>query len=116
MIEEIREHFKKEYPREGCGVIGIVNNEKKWFPCKNIAKVEQNFVMCPEDWFKLRTTVEIHAIVHSHPDDSNEASQHDIDCCNIMGIPYYIFSYPEMELNILEPKEQFTSVFSEKKV
>ena len=33
-----------------------------------------------------------------------EASQYDIDCCNVLGVPYYIFSYPNMELNIIEPE------------
>ena len=34
-FEEIVEHFNAEYPREGCGVIGIVQGKSKWFPCKN---------------------------------------------------------------------------------
>ena len=104
MIEEIQEHFEKQYPREACGVIGIVKGKKKWFPCTNVAKGTDNFIMSSPDYLNIKKQADIFAIVHSHPDDSNEASQYDIDCCNVLGIPYYIFSYPNMELNIIEPK------------
>ena len=104
MIEEIQEHFEKEYPREGCGVIGIVKGKKKWFPCTNTANTNENFVMSSLEYLDIKRRADIFAIVHSHPDATNEPSQHDIDCCNALGIPYYIFSYPEMKLNIIEPK------------
>jgi len=104
MIEEIQKHFEKEYPREGCGVIGIVKGKKKWFPCTNTAATDENFVMSSLEYLDIKRRADIFAIVHSHPDATNEPSQHDIDCCNALGIPYYIFSYPEMELNIVEPK------------
>lgn len=104
MIEEIEKHFEKEYPREGCGVIGIVKGKKKWFPCTNTASTNENFVMSSLEYIDIKRRADIFAIVHSHPDATNEPSQHDIDCCNALGIPYYIFSYPEMDLNIIEPK------------
>jgi proteasome lid subunit RPN8/RPN11 len=104
MIEDIREHFEKEYPREGCGVIGIVKGKKRFFPCRNVAVDEDDFVMSSEDYMHLKQRVDIFAIVHSHPDASNEASENDINNCDALGIPYYIFSYPEMDLNIVEPK------------
>ena len=104
MIEEIQEHFEKEYPREGCGVIGIVQGKKKWFPCANIAEQDEDFIFSSSEYLSIKKQADIFAIVHSHPDASNEPSQHDIDCCNVLGIPYYIFSYPNMELNIIEPE------------
>lgn len=107
MIDDIIEHFEKEYPREGCGVIGIVKGKKKWFPCENLAEGEHNFIISSRDYLKVKQQADILAIVHSHPDGSNEASEHDINCCNALGVPYYIFSYPSMELNILEPKKVF---------
>lgn len=103
MIEEIKTHFESEYPREGCGIIGIVKGRKKWFPCKNVAKGTEDFIMSSEDWFEIKKIADIFAIVHSHPDSSNEASESDINNCNTLGIPYYIFSYPSMELNIVQP-------------
>jgi len=105
MIEEIQEHFEKEYPREGCGIIGIVKGKKKWFPCRNVAEHEDDFVLSSEDYFDVVKRCDILAIIHSHPDASNEPSITDTNYCNALGIPYWIFSYPEMELNIVQPKE-----------
>jgi proteasome lid subunit RPN8/RPN11 len=107
MIEEIKQHFEMEYPREGCGLIGIVKGKKKFFPCKNVAKDDEDFILSSEDYFRVKMQADIFAVVHSHPDDTNEASPYDIENCNHLGLPYYIFSYPEMELNIVEPKEYF---------
>lgn len=107
MIEEIKIHFEQEYPREGCGIIGIVKGKKKWFPCKNIAENENDFILSSDDWFSIKRKADIFAIVHNHINGSNEPSQNDINNCNALGIPYYIFSYPELDLNIVEPKENF---------
>ena len=30
----------------------------------------------------------------------------DIKACNALGIDYYIFSFPEMELNVIKPQTQ----------
>jgi proteasome lid subunit RPN8/RPN11 len=108
VIEEIREHFEKEYPREACGIIGIVKGKKKWFPCENVAEDDDTFILSSDDWFEVKKKADIYAIVHNHPDESNEASEHDINSCNAMGVLYYIFSYPDMELNIVEPEERNT--------
>lgn len=104
MIEEIQQHFEKEYPREGCGLIGVVKGKKRFFPCENVAIDENDFIMSSVDYMKYKKAMDIVGIVHNHPDGSNKPSKADIDNCNAVGIPYYIFSYPEMELNILEPK------------
>tara|TARA_Y100000996_G_C22533839_1_gene647548 strand:- start:51 stop:737 length:687 start_codon:yes stop_codon:yes gene_type:complete len=106
MIEEIQQHFEKEYPREACGVIGIIKGKRQWFPCENLAQGTENFVLSSKDYLNIKSKADILGIVHSHPDASNKASEYDIDCCNALGIPYYIFSYPDMELNIVEPKRR----------
>jgi len=111
MIEDIQDHFSKEYPREGCGIIGIVKGKKKWFPCENVAKSEKDFILSSKDWFAVKQKADIFAIVHSHPDDTNEPSNSDIHNCNALGLPYYIFSYPDMELNIVQPKKHFYPLF-----
>ena len=107
MIEEIKKHFDTEYPREACGIIGIVKGKKKWFPCQNVAESDDDFVMSSEDWFKVKRQADILAIVHNHTNNDNTPSENDINNCNVLGIPYYIFSYPDLELNIVEPKENF---------
>lgn len=107
MIYEIEEHFKKEYPREGCGVIAIVKGKKQWFPCTNIAESDNDFIVSHKEYLEIKKKYDIIAIVHSHVDQSNEPSTQDINSCNALGIPYHIYSYPSMELNIVEPEKNF---------
>jgi proteasome lid subunit RPN8/RPN11 len=107
MIEEIKEHFEKEYPREGCGIIGIVKGEKKWFPCTNIATDDNDFVLSTKEWINVKRQADIFAVVHSHIEQSNEPSSTDVNACNAVGVPYWIFTYPTMELNIVEPAKRF---------
>jgi len=104
VIEQLQEHFEAEYPKEACGIIGVVKGKKRYFPCENVAEDNESFIMSSSDYMKYKRSMDIIAIVHNHPDSDNTPSEGDIDNCNALGIPYYIFSYPEMELNILEPK------------
>lgn len=104
MILDIKEHFDKEYPREGCGIIAVVKGRKQWFPCTNVAEGDEDFVICSQEYLKINRSADIIAIVHSHPDASNEPSLSDINNCNAMGIPYHIFSYPQMDLYLLQPE------------
>ena len=104
MIEEIREHFSNEYPKEACGIIGIVKGKKQYFPCKNLAEEDEDFVLDPSDYISIKRKADIFAIVHDQVDYTNDASENDKKYCNSLGVPYYIFSYPSMELNILEPE------------
>lgn len=111
MLHDIGEHFKEEYPREGCGVISVVKGKKKWFPCTNIAEDGDDFIIDSQEYLKLKRTTDIVAIVHSHPDSSSEPSDTDIKYCNALGIPYYIYSYPNMELTILDPVRDTTDLY-----
>ena len=103
-LVEIQKHFQETYPREGCGILGVQRGELKWFPCVNIADDDQDFVFEPSEYINIAQKCDITAIVHSHPDGNSEASSADIKQCNILGIPYYIFSYPEMELTVIKPE------------
>ena len=104
-LSAIEDHFRSWYPKEGCGVIGDVKGKSKWFPCENLAEEEEDFVMNPDDFHRVSLKSDVIAIVHSHIHSSPEPSYNDIKYCNALGIPYYIFSYPNMELEILKPKK-----------
>lgn len=104
---DIQEHFQKEYPREGCGILGIVKGKLNWFPCTNVAKDLNDFIIDSTQYMKLNRSTDIVGIVHSHPDKSPEPSIVDINNCNALGIPYYIFSFPQMELYKLDPIKNF---------
>ena len=104
MLEEIEKHFEEWYPKEGCGVIAVINGEKKWFPCDNVAQNDNDFVIDSKQYIRIGHQADIIGIVHSHCDASPEPSQNDIKYCNTLNIPYYIFSYPGMEPFYLEPE------------
>ena len=103
-IKDIKNHFKKSAPREACGV--IVNNSDKieYFPITNTAKDAQDFIMDTDEYLDIYYTKEIVGIVHSHVNISCNPSEYDIIQCNAVQIPYYIFSYPSMEMHVLEPQ------------
>tara|TARA_B100001029_G_scaffold33036_1_gene24929 strand:- start:7553 stop:8251 length:699 start_codon:yes stop_codon:yes gene_type:complete len=105
LYKEIEEHFEKEYPREACGVLSVVKGQKQWFPVKNIAEDKNDFIMNSDEYINLMVSTDIIGIVHNHVDSSSEPSETDILACNAMGIPYYIFSYPGMDLTVLQPEE-----------
>lgn len=110
MIDELQDHFRAEYPNEACGIIGIVKGKKQYFPCRNVAESGEEFVMSSSDYFTVKQKADIFAIVHSHPDAECTPSTHDINACNALGVPYYIFSYPEMDLHIQEPVKKFNTL------
>jgi len=110
-IHAIKEHFDKEFPREGCGVLSVIKGKKKWFPITNISPEPDNFILDSDEYIKLLVTTDIVGIVHNHIGDSSEPSQADTNYCNALGIPYYIFSYPDMELTIVEPESNVSDLY-----
>ena len=53
--EQIYEHLDREYPREGCGVIVLENNEHKWYPVTNIAKSDDDFKFARQKFNNIKT-------------------------------------------------------------
>ena len=107
----IKEHFDKEYPKEGCGLLAVVKGKKEWFPITNLADNNDDFIMDSDEYLKVMLSSDIIGIVHNHIDVSHEPSETDIEACNTLGIPYYIFNYPDMDLNILQPKKSFMDLY-----
>lgn len=68
LYDEIYIHLQKELPRECCGIIAKKNEEIKYFPCNNLAKSNQDFILDPEDLVIIEDSdYEPIVIVHSHP-------------------------------------------------
>ena len=107
-LDNIFEHFHKEYPREACGVIGITKGKSKWFPCKNVAEEDLNFIIDSKDYMRASLKSDIVAVVHSHPDISEEPSSVDITQCNYTNLDYYIFSWPIAKMYHLKPEKRVT--------
>jgi len=111
LYTEIKEHFDSVYPQEGCGLITVMKGKKQWVPITNIAEDKDDFLMDSEQYLKYFLSSDIIGIVHNHIGESSEPGETDIEACNTMGIPYYIFSYPDMGLTVVQPKNNTTSLF-----
>jgi proteasome lid subunit RPN8/RPN11 len=105
-LEEIEKHFSTWYPKEACGVFIAVKGKKEWVACDNVSDEEDSFVIDSKQYIAASRRGDIVGIVHSHPDASPEPSENDKKYCNTLGIPYYIFSYPDMDLKIVQPERE----------
>ena len=105
MIDDIFEHAAEEAPRECCGLIIQDGNDKRYIRMKNISENENSFEMDGVAFAPYQLISKILYVVHSHYGEDCRPSQHDIDNCNNLGIPYFIVSYPEKEHYILEPND-----------
>ena len=93
--KEILEYLVSCYPEEGCGIILNKKGKLKFIPCKNEAEDPFNYFKIPaEEYIKASMLGDIHAIVHSHPDDEEGLSEKDIATSNFLGITYIAYSVP----------------------
>ena len=105
LLVDIYTHFDEEYPREACGVLGVRSGKVKFYPVKNVAKVNEDFVMNQQEYLTLLRRVDVVGIVHNHIyQNPVKASDLDRRACNSTGIPYYIFSYPGVEYTVIKPE------------
>jgi proteasome lid subunit RPN8/RPN11 len=104
MIDSIFEHAAECAPRECCGLVIQDGNNKRYIPMENISENENEFEMNPLAFATIQAISKILYVVHSHYDEDCHPSEHDINNCNEIGIPYFIVSYPDKDYTILEPK------------
>ena len=88
--EQIDAHAIRSYPRECCGVVAIVEGQERYFPCRNMAKGTEHFVMHPEDLADAEDAGELVMIVHSHPNATAQPSQGDRVSCELTQLPWMI--------------------------
>ena len=104
MMDEIYAHDGREAPRECCGLVVQDGNNEKYIPFENISTNKDEFEMDGKTFLFHQLNSKIKYVVHSHYDSKCNPSQHDIDNCNSIGIPFLIVSYPEKDYCIVEPK------------
>ena len=105
MLDSIFEHAAQEAPRECCGLVVQDGNDKRYIPIENISENKDDFVMNPLAFVTYQMFSKILYVVHSHYGGDCNPSQHDINNCNEIGIPYLIVSYPDKDYYILEPND-----------
>lgn len=97
------EHFEKEYPREACGLL----YGNKFYPCKNVAQDDNDFQFDAKEYLMyVRALGQPDFIVHTHPDSSSAPSPADTASCNSLGIPFLIYSFPDIsDYTIVQPSK-----------
>ena len=90
MVLQVKEHALREAPQECCGVILVKKGKRKYYPCTNISKEPDSFIIDPNEYTKLSLQGDIEYIVHSHT-TGQEPSEHDLQACNALKIPYLIY-------------------------
>lgn len=103
LLKEIYLEAEKAAPKEMCGFIIQQNNKTKWILCENKSENKNEFKIDGHAFVKYQLTSKILYVVHSHYMEDCKPSQHDINGCNEVDIPYLIVSYPQKEHYILEP-------------
>ncbi len=109
-MQAIFEHAGKEAPKECCGLVVGSKEINEYIPCENICENEKGFKFDPLTFLRYQLTSKILYVVHSHYKEDCKPSQHDINNCNEVGIPYLIVSYPELNSYILKPNEQKNNI------
>jgi len=104
LLEQIYLDAEKAAPKEMCGLIIQQNDKIKWILCENISTEKDEFKIDGETFVKYQLTSKILYVVHSHYMEDCKPSQHDINGCNEVDIPYLIVSYPQKEYYILKPE------------
>jgi proteasome lid subunit RPN8/RPN11 len=106
--EDAINHAKECDPNESCGIVGLINNEEKYFPCKNrsLELKTESFVIDPLDWANVEDSVDkIIGIVHSHPQNILEFSESDKYSCKAIDLTFYLVSPKSDKIAIIEPHE-----------
>ena len=106
--QEAIDHAVHCDPEESCGIIGVKNNQEKYYPCKNISNEfkAESFVIDPLDWADVEDSVDqIVGIVHSHPQDVLEFSESDKYSCKAINLTFYLVSPKSDKIAIIQPDE-----------
>jgi proteasome lid subunit RPN8/RPN11 len=101
-------HAQQCDPEESCGIVGIKNNQERYFPCKNISNEfkAESFVIDPLDYAEVEDDVdEIIGIVHSHPQDILEFSESDKYSCKSIDLTFYLVSPKSDKIAVIRPDE-----------
>jgi proteasome lid subunit RPN8/RPN11 len=102
---EIEQDAKNSFPRECCGILLNIDGKQAYHKCRNVAlgHEEQDFIMEPLDYRDAEDRGEVLAIIHSHPNASEQPSEADKISCEKSGKPWFIVSYPELKWAQIDP-------------
>lgn len=107
ILAAVQKHAAAEYPRECCGLVVLIGRAQRYIPCENTAADPgEEFRIGPEAYADAEDAGTVVAVVHSHPDATSRPSAADVAMCNASGLPWYILSWPENDLRVIDPVDQ----------
>ena len=110
--ESFEKYAKKQAPEEACGLLAIIDGKETFWPCKNLAEGKlEFFVIDPNDWAECEDTGQVIGVVHSHPKGESTPSELDVQACEQLGFPYFIYSLLDDNWQIFEPSDWKGSFF-----
>jgi proteasome lid subunit RPN8/RPN11 len=103
VLADIRAHAARDFPRESCGVIVVVNGKPRYVPCRNVAAASAEFEIHAGDWADAEDLGAVTMVVHSHPNLPPQPSQADLTLCEQTGLPWLIINWPTGALHEFTP-------------
>ncbi len=103
VLEKIKAHAAREFPREACGLILGGHGNAQVIECENLSpNPEQSFLIDP--LLQVQYQGLITAVYHSHPNGSAEPSAGDIASAERCNLPFFILSYPAGQMHVYKPR------------
>ena len=96
-------HARTDYPRESCGLLIIRKGREVYWPCRNLARGDDHFIIDPDDYAAAEADGEVVAVVHSHVNIPPMPSQADLVSCEATGLEWHIVSVPNGTWHSFKP-------------
>lgn len=94
VINALKTHAAREYPRECCGLVVSVDGDRRYWPCRNTASDDGHFAIDLSDYAAAEDAGQVLAVCHSHPNASPEPSDADRTMCEVTGLPWIVVNHP----------------------
>lgn len=102
ILDKIIEHALETPQRECCGFAVVEKGKLRYFPCRNVATSNTEFIIHPEDYVRA-DELGIVGVVHSHLNGSPMPSMADLVGCEQSGLPWFIVAIPNGAYHRFEP-------------
>lgn len=102
ILREIYAHAEEAHPQECCGIVVMVNGDRKVIRSENKAPDPYTtFLLDSKLYLKHIDNVEF--VYHSHPAGDSTPSAADKASCEASQVPYLIVGWPTAELSRVTP-------------